>query len=68
MYRLKVGKKEATRKIWVRWVETEVTDAAVTASPVDSTTSGVLAGKVQEMGDVERSPSGVLAGRPISNT
>ena len=39
-------------------------NAVLTANLVDSTTSKGLAGEVKEMGDVERSSSGVFAWEP----
>ena len=44
--------------------EKDVMSAVSTANLVDSSTSGVLAGEVDEMRDVERSSSGVLAEEP----
>ena len=46
----------------MRRVEKEVKHAVLTANLVDHTTSGVLAGEV-EIGEVEWSSSGVLAGK-----
>ena len=51
------GREEKDEKNTMRGVEKVVLNAAVSAGPVDSTTSGALAA-------VERSPSGVLAGEP----
>ena len=45
----------------------EVMTAILTANLVDSTTSGVLAGEVEEMGEVERSWCGVLVGEPFQH-
>ena len=42
-------------------------NAALTADLVESTTSGVLAGEVEEVGDVERGSSGVLAEEPFQH-
>ena len=50
----------------VRRVEEEVMHAVLTANPVGTTASGVLAGEIKEMGDLERGSGGVLAEEPFS--
>ena len=61
------GKEEKDDENEVPRVEKEVMDAVLTANPVNSTTSGVLFGEVEEMCGVERSSNGVLAGKPFQH-
>ena len=61
------GKEGNDAKDEVRWVEKDVTNAVLIANLLDSTASGVLAGKIKVMGDVDRSSSSVLAGEPFQH-
>ena len=51
----------------MRRVEKVVTKAVLMADLLDSTSSGVLAGEVEETCDVERSSSGVWAEEPFQH-
>ena len=61
------GKGEKDEEDEVRRMEQEVTNAVLTANLVDSTTSGVVAGEVEEMGNVERGCGGVAAERLVQH-
>ena len=61
------GKQESNEEDEGRRVGKDVMNAALTADLVESTTSGVLAGEVEEVGDVERGSSGVLAEEPFQH-
>ena len=61
------GKGEKDEEDEVRRMEQEVTNAVLTANLVDSTTSGVVAGEVEEMVNVERGCGGVAAERLVQH-